>query len=106
MFIRAVVIFQSGDSQHFKQASDDLQYAITCLGKEGAVDFLDSSLMGLNILDYYININATEFLTYEEYTKQSPRVVPPPDEFGSIYYHAPPMGDWRYRLFLQNELDN
>ncbi len=49
---------------HYKMAHDDLQYGITCLGKEGAVDFLDSSLMGVSILDLYINVNASDFKTY------------------------------------------
>jgi len=81
-----------------KMATDDLLYAVTCLGKEGSVDFLDSlnDERGPNILDYYINVNETEFLSYEQYEALHPVQLPPKDEYGALFYAAPPISRRRY----------
>ena len=44
----------------------------------------------------FSQVNSTNFKTYGQYIAENPRVVPPPDEFGSVYYHAPAMGSERY----------
>lgn len=68
-----------------EHAEQDLQYATTCLGKEGAVDFLDSTRLGFNILDIFSNINQTTYIKWEDWVAQNPVVRPPEDEFGAVF---------------------
>lgn len=77
-------------------ARDDLAYAVTCLGKEGSVDFLDSSRVGITILDFYININETSFLTYDQYTKAYPVPPPPKTEFGATLFSPKPIAETKF----------
>eukprot|EP00392_Amoebophrya_sp_AT5.2_P018078 g18541.t1 len=90
LLIRARVFMSEGSAELLKMAKEDLGYAVTCLGKEGSVDFLDSSSVGVSILDFYVNIGETEFLTYDEYTEKYPVPAPPPDEFGMLVYNPQP----------------
>lgn len=49
------------------------------LGKEGSVDFVESSTWPVNVLDFFININQTEFQPNLKYERDVPipdRVVP------------------------------
>eukprot|EP00928_Gymnodinium_smaydae_P090055 TRINITY_DN73906_c0_g1_i1.p1 TRINITY_DN73906_c0_g1~~TRINITY_DN73906_c0_g1_i1.p1 ORF type:complete len:835 (+),score=90.29 TRINITY_DN73906_c0_g1_i1:78-2507(+) len=76
LFVRSRHLMLSSDFEVRKAADMDFQYATTVLGKEGSVDFLDSSPWPVSILDIYLNINQTEFITYEEYCRRNPVRLP------------------------------
>ncbi|CAD7972637.1 unnamed protein product [Amoebophrya sp. A120] len=105
LLIRARVFMSEGSKDLVKMAKEDLSYAVTCLGKEGSVDFLDSSAVGATILDFYINIGETEFYTYDEYVKKFPVPEPPPDEFGMLHYNPqPPLEEQQlHKLFFHED---
>jgi len=78
MFIRGRHLMMEDEKDYKALANQDFHYGVTCLGREGSTDFLDSSAWPLNILDLYLNIdiNSKDFMTYKEYNKKYP--VPPP----------------------------
>lgn len=76
LLIRSRHLMMSPDPEIQKAADMDFQYATTVLGKEGSVDFLDSSPWPVSILDLYLNVNQTEFVTWEHYKHMNP--VPSP----------------------------
>lgn len=91
LFTRSRHFMASTDPEVRKAADQDFQYATTVLGKEGSVDFLDDSPWPVSILDLYININETEFMTYDSYNKKYP-VQPPRVPLESIHWQ-PPVAD-------------
>lgn len=76
LIIRSRHLMLTDDPEARNAANMDFGYAATVLGKEGSVDFLDSSPWPVSILDAYLNINETTFFTYEQYAQLHP--VPPP----------------------------
>ncbi|CAE7852641.1 unnamed protein product [Symbiodinium sp. KB8] len=62
LVIRSRHIMASQDPDVRKSAEIDFKYATTVLGKEGSMDFLDSSPWPVSIIDAFININQTEFM--------------------------------------------
>ncbi|CAD7936528.1 unnamed protein product [Amoebophrya sp. A25] len=91
LLIRARVFMGESNPELRNLAKEDLNYAVTCLGKEGSVDFLDSSNVGVSILDFYINIGETDFTTYNDYIRTNPVPEPPADEFGMLVYNPLPL---------------
>lgn len=87
-------------SRHLMELADDLEtrktvemdfsYATTVLGKEGSVDFLDSSPWPVSILDAYINMNETEFMTYNKYKMVRP-IPPPAVPLESLHWQPEPL---------------
>ena len=72
MFVRARHM-QLMDGREEKQlAQQDWVYSTLVLGKEGSVDFVDSSSWPINVLDAFININETEFMANFHYEEQFP----------------------------------
>ncbi|CAE7194332.1 unnamed protein product, partial [Symbiodinium necroappetens] len=67
----------------------DLAYAEPILGKEISLDFLDSSPWPVSILDIFLNINQTDFLTYAQYAARNP-VRPPSVLLESLHWQPPP----------------
>ncbi len=47
---------------------------------------LDSTLLGVTVMDIYININQTDFTMYRDYVREHPVPRPPSGEFGSAMY--------------------
>eukprot|EP00927_Polykrikos_kofoidii_P054553 TRINITY_DN48961_c0_g1_i1.p1 TRINITY_DN48961_c0_g1~~TRINITY_DN48961_c0_g1_i1.p1 ORF type:complete len:799 (+),score=82.67 TRINITY_DN48961_c0_g1_i1:79-2475(+) len=72
LFVRSRHLMLSSDEATRQSANTDFGYAATVLGKEGSVDFLDSSPWPVSIIDVYLNINQTDFLTYKEYKRRNP----------------------------------
>ncbi|CAE7239095.1 unnamed protein product [Symbiodinium sp. CCMP2456] len=75
----------SQDPDVRKSAEIDFKYATTVLGKEGSMDFLDSSPWPVSIIDAFININQTEFMSYNAYNATHP-VQPPRVALESLYW--------------------
>ncbi|CAJ1425466.1 unnamed protein product [Effrenium voratum] len=69
-------------------ANADFGYVEPILGKEISLDFLDSSPWPVSILDIFLNINQTEFLTYEQYAQKSP-VRAPAVPLESLHWQPP-----------------
>lgn len=88
LIIRARHLMGSSDLEDRRSAEIDFGYATTVLGKEGSVDFLDSSPWPFSIIDAFININETEFISYEAYARQQP-VTQPRVALGSLYWQPP-----------------
>ena len=57
------------------------------LGKEGSMDFLDSSPWPFSILDAFLNLNESQFLSYAQYAQQKP--VTPRVPLTSLHWQAP-----------------
>ncbi|CAE7672925.1 unnamed protein product [Symbiodinium sp. CCMP2592] len=76
LVIRSRHLMASQDPDVRKSAELDFKYATTVLGKEGSMDFLDSSPWPVSIIDAFININQTEFMSYTAYNATHP-VQPP-----------------------------
>ena len=74
----------------------------------GSVDFLDSGIGGLSILDYFININETEFMTYEEYKTENPVPPAPEDEFGALAWQFYPeeRQDSKFQILTKESTGN
>jgi len=87
LFVRSRHLMTSEDPEVRKAADMDFQYATTVLGREGSVDFLDSSPWPVSILDIYININETTFLTYNQYAHATP-IQAPAVTLESIEWHS------------------
>eukprot|EP00927_Polykrikos_kofoidii_P046588 TRINITY_DN40777_c0_g1_i1.p1 TRINITY_DN40777_c0_g1~~TRINITY_DN40777_c0_g1_i1.p1 ORF type:complete len:805 (+),score=94.80 TRINITY_DN40777_c0_g1_i1:142-2415(+) len=71
----AAIAGNSGDTDvaaHQEAADSDLLYVEPLLGKEFSLDFLDSSPWPVSILDVFLNINQTDFMTYSQYVAQNP----------------------------------
>eukprot|EP00439_Symbiodinium_sp_Y106_P073808 s1310_g13.t19 len=60
LVIRSRHLMASQDPDVRKSAEIDFKYATTVLGKEGSMDFLDSSPWPVSIIDAFININQTD----------------------------------------------
>lgn len=87
LFVRARHLMTMGQAER-EAANSDLAYIEPILGKEISLDFLDSSPWPISILDVFLNINQTEFLTYEQYaSKNSVRAPAVPLE--SIHWQMP-----------------
>lgn len=106
VFVRSSIYMESNNDEANDMARTDLAYAITCLGKEGSVDFLDSvDLGGFSILDIYINLNDVNktdkrFMTWEEYEELFPIEKIPAHEYGALIYNAPPLSEDVHRKFI------
>ncbi|CAE7393110.1 unnamed protein product [Symbiodinium microadriaticum] len=85
LVIRSRHIMASQDPDVRKSAEIDFKYATTVLGKEGSMDFLDSSPWPVSIIDAFININQTEFMSYAAYNATHP-VQPPRVALESLYW--------------------
>lgn len=88
LFIQSRHLLYAQEPEVRKAVDMDLQYATTVLGKEGSVDFLDSSPWPVTILDVYLNINQTEFMSYEQYALTNP-IRPPAVPLESIHWQPP-----------------
>ncbi|CAE6973173.1 unnamed protein product [Symbiodinium sp. CCMP2592] len=87
LFVRARhLMLEEGERE---TANSDLAYAEPILGKEISLDFLDSSPWPVSILDIFLNINQTEFLTYAQYAAKNP-VRPPSVPLESLHWQPPP----------------
>lgn len=91
LFVRGRHMMLSDDPEMQKTAEGDFQYATTVLGKEGSMDFLDSSPWPLSILDIYLNINETDFISYGQYARTKP-VPPPIAPLESLHWRSPKTG--------------
>eukprot|EP00434_Breviolum_minutum_P005952 symbB.v1.2.005249.t1/scaffold304.1/size234131/8 len=85
LIIRARHLMGSPDPEDRKSAEIDFGYSTTVLGKEGAIDFLDSSPWPFSIIDAFLNINETQFTSYDTYEKEHP-VTPPRVSLASLYW--------------------
>ncbi|CAE7939044.1 unnamed protein product [Symbiodinium necroappetens] len=85
LVIRSRHIMASQDPDVRQSAEIDFKYATTVLGKEGSMDFLDSSPWPVSIIDAFININQTEFMSYAAYNATHP-VQPPRVALESLYW--------------------
>ncbi|CAK9084833.1 unnamed protein product [Durusdinium trenchii] len=98
LFVRArhlMAMGAAGDADAMTSANADLSYIEPILGKEISLDYLDSSPWPISILDVFLNINQTEFMTYEQYAAKHPvRAHAVPLE--SIHWQPP--GDIVQRL--------
>jgi hypothetical protein len=88
LFIRSRHLMHVNDEEVRIAASMDFKYATTVLGKEGSVDFMDDSPWPVSILDLYININETEFMSYSRYSRLFP-VSDPAVPLDSIHWQVP-----------------
>jgi len=88
LFVRSRHLMSSEDPEVRKAVDMDLQYATTVLGKEGAVDFLDDAPWPVSILDVYLNINETEFMTYDQYIHTNP-IPEPVVPLASLHWRPP-----------------
>ncbi|CAE7867731.1 unnamed protein product [Symbiodinium microadriaticum] len=87
LFVRARhLMLEEGERE---TANSDLAYAEPILGKEISLDFLDSSPWPVSILDIFLNINQTDFLTYAQYAARNP-VRPPSVPLESLHWQPPP----------------
>eukprot|EP00435_Cladocopium_sp_Y103_P046641 s1989_g13.t1 len=87
LFVRARHLMTMGQAER-EAANSDLAYIEPILGKEISLDFLDSSPWPISILDVFLNINQTEFLTYEQYASRNP-VRAPAVSLESIHWQMP-----------------
>ncbi|CAK9009437.1 unnamed protein product [Durusdinium trenchii] len=92
-FVAALIVqsrhlMGSAEREDQKSADMDFGYATTVLGKEGSMDFLDSSPWPFSIIDAFININETNFMSYEAYAIQQP-VTPPSVPLKSLHWQPP-----------------
>ncbi|KAF4692568.1 hypothetical protein FOZ60_013052 [Perkinsus olseni] len=83
LFIRARHLMASDNTEHREIAQRDLQYIVVMCGKELSLDYLKSSTWGLDIMDVMINLEETQFMTYQEYVRTHP--IDPP--MGPQEYH-------------------
>eukprot|EP00439_Symbiodinium_sp_Y106_P039649 s2576_g4.t2 len=87
LFVRARhLMLEEGERE---TANSDLAYAEPILGKEISLDFLDSSPWPVSILDIFLNINQTDFLTYAQYAAKNP-VRPAFVPLESLHWQPPP----------------
>eukprot|EP00928_Gymnodinium_smaydae_P089219 TRINITY_DN7320_c1_g1_i1.p1 TRINITY_DN7320_c1_g1~~TRINITY_DN7320_c1_g1_i1.p1 ORF type:complete len:759 (+),score=55.49 TRINITY_DN7320_c1_g1_i1:79-2355(+) len=68
LLVRTRHLMEMGDADALFQAKLDLEYGVTVLGNELCLDFLDASPWPISVLDLYLNMNQSEFLTLVEYT--------------------------------------
>lgn len=88
LFVQSRHLMYSKEPDVKKTVDMDLNYAATVLGKEGAVDFLDSSPWPVTILDVYLNINQTDFMSYDQYVSINP-IRAPAVPLESIHWQLP-----------------